>query len=204
MGRGDRKTGKGVVRRRVDERGFGKALAFGVARASWADASTGTAAGLIFGTSRYISPEGASGEKVGPQGDVYSIATMVYQMGSGRTPFEGDQAVTLLVQQIHDVPMPLKSIPRAAHVPDPIAATVMRNLSKRPEDRAENARAFGRALLEAAVASGLDAQDILARPSLLPSAREREMTPVVRTEIADPTTAPPRVATATCAPPAPV
>ena len=114
-----------------------------------------TAAGLIFGTARYISPEGAQGEKVGPQGDVYSIATMVYQMLAGRTPFEGDQAVALLVQQIHDAPPPLKSIARAAYVPEPIASVVMKNLSKRPEERAENARAFGRALLEAAVASGL-------------------------------------------------
>ena len=129
------------------------------------------AAGLIFGTARYISPEGASGEKVGPQGDVYSMASMVYQMLSGRTPFEGDQAVSLLVHQIHDAPPPLKSIARASPVPDAVALVVMKNLSKRPDERAENGRAFGRALLEAAMASGLRAQDILARPSLLPVER---------------------------------
>jgi serine/threonine protein kinase len=172
---------------RADDPDFVKVLDFGIARLSWGgDPSTATAAGLIFGTARYISPEGAAGEKVGPQGDVYSMATMLYQMLAGRTPFDADQAVALLVQQIHDTPAPIKSVARASYVPDPIATTLTRNLSKRPDDRAENARAFGRALLEAAMASGLSAQDILARPSLLPGGRPRstsiQMTPLARTQ----------------------
>jgi serine/threonine-protein kinase len=144
-----------------------KVLDFGIARLNWGEQSMATAAGLIFGTARYISPEGAQGERVGPQGDVYSIATILYQMLAGRTPFDADQAVALLVQQIHDAPHPLKAIERAAYVPDPIAAVVMQNLSKKPEERAPDARALGRTLLEAAVASGLSAQDILARPAML-------------------------------------
>jgi|GEM_PF-324854 len=157
--------------KRADDPDYVKVLDFGIARLNWGDQSMATAAGLIFGTARYISPEGAQGDKVAPAGDVYSIATMVYQMLAGRTPFEGDQAVALLVQQIHDPPPPLGSVPRAAYVPEPIAAVVMKNLAKKPEDRADNARAFGRALLEAAVESGLSAQDILARPALAPAGR---------------------------------
>ncbi|HZU83017.1 MAG TPA: serine/threonine-protein kinase, partial [Polyangiaceae bacterium] len=153
--------------KRADDPDFVKVLDFGIARLNWGEQSMATAAGLIFGTARYISPEGAQGEKVGPQGDVYSIATMVFQMLAGRAPFEAEQAVALLVQQIHDEPPSLKSIPRAAYVPDPIAAVVMKNLSKKPEERADNARAFGRELLEAAVASGLSAQDLLSRPAML-------------------------------------
>jgi serine/threonine-protein kinase len=153
--------------KRADDPDCVKVLDFGIARLNWGEQSMATAAGLIFGTARYISPEGAQGEKVSPQGDVYSIATMVYQMLSGRTPFDGEQAVALLVQQIHDHPPTLKSIPRAAYVPEPIAAIVMRNLAKKAEDRAENARTFGRALLESAVESGLSAQDLLTRPTML-------------------------------------
>ncbi len=225
--------------RRADDPDFVKVLDFGIARVHWGDQSMATAAGLIFGTARYISPEGAQGEQVGPAGDVYSIATMLYQMLSGRTPFHADQAVAVLVQQIHDPPPPLKSIARAAYVPEPIAAVIMKNLSKTPGDRAPDARAFGRALLEAALSSGLSAQDVLARPSLLggmrgspPSAvqmpsmqrtRQLELDPQTasrigavtafetpapslsegvaggraptRTEIADPTTLPPGMAT---------
>jgi serine/threonine-protein kinase len=157
--------------RRADDPDFVKVLDFGIARLNWDEPSSATAAGLIFGTARYISPEGAQGERVGPQGDVYSIATMIYQMLSGRTPFDADQAVALLVQQIHDPPKPLKSVERSAYVPDAVAEVIMRNLSKKPEERAVDARALGRALLEAAVGSGLSAQDILARPALLGGAR---------------------------------
>ncbi|HEY8087765.1 MAG TPA: protein kinase, partial [Polyangiaceae bacterium] len=152
--------------KRADDPDYVKVLDFGIARLNWGEQSMATAAGLIFGTARYISPEGAQGEKVTPQGDVYAIATMIYQMLAGRTPFDGEQAVALLVQQIHDVPMELRAVPRASYVPEPIADVVMQNLAKKAEDRAENARALGRALLDAAVSSGLSAQDILARPSM--------------------------------------
>lgn len=156
---------------RADDPDFVKILDFGIARLNWDEPSTATAAGLIFGTARYISPEGAQGERVGPQGDVYSIATMVYQMLAGRTPFHADQAVAILVQQIHDPPTPLKDVERANYVPEPVASVVMKNLSKKPDERAADARALGRALLEAAVTSGLSAQDILARPALLGGGR---------------------------------
>jgi len=150
--------------RRADDPDFVKVLDFGIAHLNWGEQSMATAAGLIVGTARYISPEAAQGERVGPAGDVYSIATMLYQMCSGRTPFDAGQAVALLVHQIHDPPPALASVPRAAHVPEPIAAVVMRNLAKRPEERAENARELGRALVEAAAAGGLRASDILGRP----------------------------------------
>ncbi len=142
-----------LVRRGEDE-DYVKVLDFGIARLDWGDQSMATAAGLIFGTARYISPEGAQGEQVGPEGDVYSIATLVYQMLAGRTPFEGDQAVGLLVQQIHDQPPPLRSIPRSSYVPEGVASVLMTNLSKDKTKRAPDARALGRALLEAAKKRG--------------------------------------------------
>jgi len=156
---------------RADDPDFVKVLDFGIARLDWDAPSSATAAGLIFGTARYISPEGAQGERVAPAGDVYSIATMTYQMLAGRTPFDAEQTVALLVQQIHDVAPALKSIERSSYVPDAVAGVVMQNLSKRADERAPDARAFGRALLEAAVRSGLSAQDILARPALLGTGR---------------------------------
>jgi serine/threonine-protein kinase len=152
-----------LVRRGADN-DFVKVLDFGIARLNWGEQSMATAAGLIFGTARYISPEGAQGEAVGPTGDVYATATLVYQMLAGRTPFEGEQAVALLVQQIHDPPPPLRSLARAAYVPEPIAQVVMRNLAKDPLQREPDGRALGRALLEAAKASGLSVEDFVSRP----------------------------------------
>ncbi|HEY2517637.1 MAG TPA: protein kinase [Polyangiaceae bacterium] len=154
---------------RGEDPDFVKVLDFGIARLDWGEQSMATAAGLIFGTARYISPEGAQGEQVGPQGDVYSIATLVFQMLAGRTPFEGEQAVGLLVQQIHDAPPPLKSIPRSSYVPESISEVLMANLAKDKTKRAPDARALGRALLEAAKQAGLSPEDLVARSVLLGS-----------------------------------
>jgi tRNA A-37 threonylcarbamoyl transferase component Bud32 len=152
--------------RRGDDPDFVKVLDFGIARLNWGEQSMATAAGLIFGTARYISPEGAQGEAVGPEGDVYATATLLYQMLAGRTPFEGEQAVALLVQQIHDLPPPIRSIPASAHLPEALATVIMRNLSKTPSDRAPDARTFGRALVEAAKTVGLSPEDLVPRSSL--------------------------------------
>ena len=154
---------------RGEDPDFVKVLDFGIARLDWGEQSMATAAGLIFGTARYISPEGAQGEQVGPQGDVYSIATLVFQMLAGRTPFEGEQAVGLLVQQIHDAPPPLKSIARSSYVPESISDVLMANLAKDKAKRAPDARALGRALLDAAKQAGLSPEDLVARSVLLGS-----------------------------------
>jgi len=152
--------------RRGDDPDFVKVLDFGIARLDWADKSMATQAGLIFGTAKYISPEGAEGQPVGPPADVYSIATILYQMLAGRTPFEGDSPVALLVQHTHAPPLELLRIARASYVPPPIAAVIMQNLAKKPSERAQDARQFGRDLITAARASGLDPEQIAAHSTL--------------------------------------
>ncbi len=158
-----------------------KVLDFGIARINWGEQSVATAAGLIFGTARYISPEGAQGHAVGPASDVYSIATLLYQMLSGRTPFEGDQAVGLLVQQIHDTPPPLKSIPRAHYVPDALADVIMANLAKDPARREPDARALGQTLVDAARSAGLSLDEI-SRPLLRKSTNAIQLASLERTK----------------------
>jgi hypothetical protein len=167
---------------RADDPDTVKVLDFGIARLNWGEQSMATAAGLIFGTARYISPEGAHGEQVGPPGDVYAIATLTYQMLAGRTPFEGEQAVGLLVQQIHDAPPALRAIERATYVPEPIAAVVMRNLAKDPREREPDGRSLGRALLEAAKASGLSAEDLMSRSVLLGARGPMQLPAMQRTK----------------------
>ncbi|HVK69479.1 MAG TPA: serine/threonine-protein kinase, partial [Polyangium sp.] len=153
--------------RRGDDPDFVKVLDFGIARLDWADrGSMATQAGLIFGTAKYISPEGAEGKPVSPAADVYSIATILYQCLAGRTPFEGESPVQLLIQHTHDPPPDLLRIPRASYVPAPLAAVIMQNLAKKPEARAADARALGKDLYAAARQSGLD-PDELARSNLL-------------------------------------
>jgi serine/threonine-protein kinase len=153
--------------RRGDDPDYVKVLDFGIARLDWADRGMATQAGLIFGTAKYISPEGAEGQPVGPPADVYSIATMLYQMLAGRTPFEGDSPVALLVQHTHAPPTELRSIARASYVPAPLATAIMANLSKKPAERAQNARIFGRELIAAARAGGLYPEEIATQSTLM-------------------------------------
>lgn len=147
--------------RRGDDPDFVKVLDFGIARLDWADASMATQAGLIFGTAKYISPEGAEGKPVTPAADVYSIVTVLYQCLAGRTPFDGESPVQILMQHTHAPPPDLRSIPRASYVPEPIAAVIMRNLAKKPEERASDARVLAKDLMTAIRESGLDPDEVL-------------------------------------------
>jgi eukaryotic-like serine/threonine-protein kinase len=165
---------------RADTSDWVKVLDFGIAKVSLGEQSMETAAGLIFGTARYISPEGAQGTTVGPPGDVYSIATMIYQLLAGRTPFDAEQPVGLLIKHIHDEPPSLLSWPAAASVPAPIAKVVMDNLAKDPKQRAPHARAFGNALAAAAKEANVVFSDVgvVARMSMLDVGSSRKSLPV--------------------------
>ena len=146
--------------RRADTSDWVKVLDFGIAKVSLGEQSMETAAGLIFGTARYISPEGAQGATVGPAGDVYSIAVILYQLLAGRTPFDAEQPVGLLIKHIHDAPPPLRSWPAGANVPEPIARVIMDNLAKDPSRRAPSARALGNAIASAAKEANVSFSDV--------------------------------------------
>jgi len=152
--------------RRGDDTDFVKVLDFGIARFNWGEESA-TQAGLIFGTARYISPEGSQGETVGPQGDVYAVATILFQCLAGRTPFDSDSPVALLMQHAHEPAPHINSIPRASYVPAPIADAITRNLAKSPQERSPDARTFGRELVEAAKAAGMSPDELVMRSTLL-------------------------------------
>jgi serine/threonine-protein kinase len=153
--------------RRGDDPDYVKVLDFGIARLDWGEESFATQAGLIFGTARYISPEGSQGQPVSPPADVYAIATILYQCLSGRTPFDADSSVGLLMQHAYEPPPPLLGVPRASYVPPQLAAAIMRNLAKSAADRSPDARSFGRELVEAARAGGLSPDDLVPRSTLL-------------------------------------
>ncbi|MFO0617725.1 MAG: serine/threonine-protein kinase [Polyangiaceae bacterium] len=190
--------------RRGEDVDFVKVLDFGIARQDFAEPGA-TQAGLIFGTAKYISPEGAEGLRVGPPADVYSIATIFYQCLAGRTPFEGDAPMTLLMQQAQTAPPDLRDIDRASYVPDPIADLIMTNLSKVPTERSEDARAFRKELLAAARASGIALESFTGQARLLLDSKQRTRaldlseevghamrSPLMRASIPDDSIPPPR------------
>jgi serine/threonine-protein kinase len=150
-----------ILTRRDGDPEFPKVLDFGIAKCLVGNGSFVTQAGLIFGTARYISPEGAAGEPVDQRGDVYSLGVIAYQLLTGRTPFEADEPVQLLIKHMHDTPPPMSAVPAGAHVPSSVEAVVMRALAKNPDTRFDDGAAFARALREAAGATGLDLRSIV-------------------------------------------
>jgi hypothetical protein len=127
-----------------DERGREtvKVLDFGIARVLDDDETFATRTGLIFGTARYISPEGARGEPTDERSDVYSLAVLTYQLLSGRLPFEASQPMALLVAHAKETPPDIATLEGAREVPKPLARAVMTALDKRPSRRPSTAGAY--------------------------------------------------------------
>jgi serine/threonine protein kinase len=145
--------------RRAEMVDWVKVLDFGIAKVAVGEQSMQTAAGLVFGTARYISPEGAQGANVAPSGDVYSLATMIYQMLAGRTPFDAEP-VGLLIKHIHEPPPPITSFPRAADLHPALVKVIMDNLAKEPAKRAQNARLFAAQIAQAAKDASISISEV--------------------------------------------
>jgi len=145
----DLKPENAMLVRRGDDPDFVKVLDFGVARAD-ADEypAIATRAGAIFGSARYVAPECAAGGASTPASDVYALATLGYECLTGSPPFDGENAIQVLLKQQSARLPPL--LERAPNVPVALAQLLETNLSKSPQARAQNARQFLRDLLTAA------------------------------------------------------
>ena len=125
----------------LDDAGNAKVTDFGIARAG---ASEMTEAGSIMGTAQYLSPEQAQGHPATARSDLYSVGIMLYEMLTGRLPFDGESAVAIAVQHLNDEPTPLRSL--RPDVSPELEAAVMRALAKDPAARWADADEFIRAL----------------------------------------------------------
>lgn len=149
---------------------FVKVLDFGVARVGEAESSIATHAGAVLGTAAYSCPENARGDGVGPAGDVYAIATLLFECLSGRTPFVGKSAVEVLIQHAQAKPPDVRDVAPSLDIPGSVASLIARNLDKNPLRRCQSARDFGGALVEACQASGIDVTALVLRRTLLGAA----------------------------------
>jgi len=115
-----------------------KVADFGIARAGGSDM---TEAGSIVGTAQYLAPEQAQGLELGPPADLYAVGVVLYEMLTGRVPFEGDSAVTIAMKHVQEPPQQLTE--RNPLVPPSLEAVVMRALSKNPAQRYATAEEMG-------------------------------------------------------------
>jgi serine/threonine protein kinase len=125
-----------------------KVTDFGIAKVIGGADTVMTRAGDVLGTPSYIAPEQVLGAELSPATDVYGLATMLYQLLAGVFPFSHDgPAVALLFKHAHEAPKPLRDV--APHVPEAVAAVVMRGLATDPAQRFQTAESFGAALAQA-------------------------------------------------------
>lgn len=115
----------------ITESGNLKVTDFGIARA--ASSSTMTRTGSILGTAQYISPEQAMGEPVGPESDQYSLGIVLYEMLTGRVPYEAETSIGVAMKHVNSRPVPPGE--RDPSIPEGMDAVVLRLLAKDPEER---------------------------------------------------------------------
>ncbi|MDT4913997.1 MAG: eukaryotic-like serine/threonine-protein kinase [Pseudonocardiales bacterium] len=125
----------------VDDEDRVKVTDFGIARAG---ASAITETGSIMGTAQYLSPEQAQGTAAEEASDLYSIGIMLFEMISGRLPFDGDSAVAVALRHITEPPPPLHQLRPDVH--PGLEAIVNQALAKDPRRRFQDADGFIAAL----------------------------------------------------------
>lgn len=134
---------KGIIHRDVKPQnimlladGSIRMMDFGIARFSRAQSQT--VSDKAIGSVHYISPEQAKGERTDARTDIYSVGVMLYEMLSGRLPFDGDGAVSIAIMQISEKPKPLAEI--APQTPAGLRQITEKAMEKDPDKRYQSAQ----------------------------------------------------------------
>lgn len=120
----------------IDTRGAVKVADFGIARARNSTENL-TQTGAVMGTATYFSPEQAQGLSVDQRSDVYSLGVVLYEMVSGKPPFQGENPVSIAYKHVSEQPKRLRELNDSIS-PD-FESVVMQALSKSPGNRYQNA-----------------------------------------------------------------
>ncbi|WP_328582757.1 protein kinase domain-containing protein [Streptomyces sp. NBC_00370] len=124
----------------ITKRGVVKVMDFGIARAMQSGVTSMTQTGMVVGTPQYLSPEQALGRGVDARSDLYSVGIMLFQLLTGRLPFDADSPLAIAYAHVQEEPVPPSSINRT--VTPAMDALVARALKKNPNERFPSAEAM--------------------------------------------------------------
>jgi serine/threonine protein kinase/class 3 adenylate cyclase/sugar lactone lactonase YvrE len=141
-----------------------KVTDFGIARVLGTGATLNTATGMGIGTPLYMAPEQIEGSHVDGRADIYALGAVLYQMVTGKPPFEGEDPITIGFKHLQEAPQSPTAV--TADLPPDWEDLILRMLAKDPEDRPQTARE-----VEASI-EALSTEPVSSRPhSLLGRAR---------------------------------
>ncbi|MGA4963604.1 protein kinase domain-containing protein [Streptomyces pseudogriseolus] len=147
----------------MTKRGVVKVMDFGIARAMQSGVTSMTQTGMVVGTPQYLSPEQALGRGVDARSDLYSVGIMLFQLVTGRLPFDADSPLAIAYAHVQEEPPVASSINRA--LPPAVDALITRALKKNPNERFPSAESMRGECLR--VAQSFQA----APPSIVPGAQ---------------------------------
>ncbi|WP_170291551.1 Stk1 family PASTA domain-containing Ser/Thr kinase [Heliobacterium mobile] len=122
----------------LNRNGRVKVTDFGIARS--VAQNTMTMDRTIVGSVHYLSPEQARGLPVDEKSDIYSLGVVMYELLSGRVPFQGETPIAVALQQIQQTPPPLTTVNQ--RIPQSLENVIFRAMEKEPSRRYANAQAF--------------------------------------------------------------
>ncbi|MGB9005015.1 MAG: protein kinase [Candidatus Aminicenantales bacterium] len=122
----------------VDEEGNARIMDFGIARSVKAKGLTGE--GVMIGTPEYMSPEQVEGKEVDSRSDIYSLGIILYEMVTGRVPFEGETPFTIGVKHKSEIPKNPRQINN--QIPEDLSQVILRCLEKDKEKRYPSSEAL--------------------------------------------------------------
>ncbi|HEX7176751.1 MAG TPA: serine/threonine-protein kinase, partial [Pyrinomonadaceae bacterium] len=134
----------------VTEKGTLKVLDFGIARLL--GTARMTRQGSVIGTIEYMSPEQVKGLETDARSDIYSLGMLLYEMLTGRIPFDLTNEFELMRAQIEQ--MPIRPRQLNADIPEVVEQAIWRAIAKSPDDRFQSASDFRGELLDAGFAAG--------------------------------------------------
>ncbi len=114
-----------------------KVLDFGLARSIDTPDSQITSSGAILGTPAYMAPEQAKGEHTDHRADLFSLGVTLYRMATGRLPFNGTNAMAVLIALSTEEPVPVREL--APRLPPAVAELIERLMCKAPCGRPQSA-----------------------------------------------------------------
>lgn len=175
---------KGVVHRDlkpanvlIDSRGSAFLTDFGIAKII-EGTSHFTNTGAVIGTPVYMSPEQGQGLKLDQRSDIYSLGIVLYEMVTGRVPYNAETPFAIIFKHLYD-PLPLPSTIRP-DIADPIERVILKALAKNPADRFPSAKAFHESWKKAL--AGLDTMGQMAasppNPTILSPAASTVVAPI--------------------------